>query len=139
MLFASQPEIRETIHRIVPIKNPAQSAGETHKHLVEACKNCNLCAKCGRPRNVNNDKHHQACFTNHGQCLPQKTTECRNNSCSHPLHPIQLIWRFEEISFQADAKLVEKESDTFSLWEKRLNALPSSLTTQLITVQYATI
>ena len=66
--FASQSEIRETFQRTAPMKNPNQCPKETYKHVVEACKNCNLCAKCGRPRNINNERHHQSCSTNHKQC-----------------------------------------------------------------------
>ena len=75
--FASQPEIRDTFQRTAPIKSSNQSPKETYKHVVEPCKNCNLCAKCGRPRNINNEKHHQSCSTNYKQCPAKKTADCR--------------------------------------------------------------
>ena len=111
--FASQPEIRECFQRSAPNKTPIQSTRQTYKCVVEACKSCNLCAKCGRPRNINNERHHQQCSTNYKQCPARKTNECKEKTCNHPPHPIKSAWRSEEINIQADTKQLEKNNTNF--------------------------
>ena len=38
--FASQPEVRENFQRVAPNKAPLQTARQTYKKIVEACKAC---------------------------------------------------------------------------------------------------
>ena len=122
--FASQPEIRQNFHRIAPNKHPLQSNIETYKSVVQACKNCNLCAKCGRPRNLANERAHQTCSTNYKQCPARKTQDCKSKTCNHPIHPLKSIWRTDEVTLVAEPKLLEK-SQTHHFQYGRRDYVPS--------------
>ena len=109
--FSSHPEKRQQFHKAAPNPPTDITAADRYQAVVESCKAFKLCAKCGRDRTPANEKKHKQCSTHSKTCHLSWTPQCKTDSCNHPEHTTQSIWRSEEFTLQAEEKLLPKQQN----------------------------
>ena len=91
-----QEEKRTAFQQAAPNKISQEQLRAISKAVVTACKQHNLCAKCGRTRTPQTERFHRFCRADARNCPPHKTPDCFNHTCNHPLHQHPSLWRTDE-------------------------------------------
>ena len=94
--LSAQQEKRAAFHQAAPSKMSPEQANGLNSAIVTACKQHNLCAKCGRTRTPATERFHRTCRADPRAYPPRKEPDFINKCCRHPLHPQPSLWRSHE-------------------------------------------
>ena len=98
--LSAQQEKRTAFSQAAPTRMTHEQANGLSSAVITACKQHNLCAKCGRSRTPASERFHRMCRADPRNCPPRREPDCINRTCKHTLHPMPSLWRADEFTIK---------------------------------------